>query len=164
MMLYSIGFYFIYQNELQSVKDANHSAIEAGKYSDDLTTIRIAYSNGKYQDKALEVISNAEIIWHGKMYDVVSSRIEGQTMVFTCLTDNKETNMIGSVNDHIQKQSDQPSGKKTISIAKNINLYFEEQLFVKVDPGSILSQWSLPVIKVLPAPYYNIPSPPPWNS
>ena len=163
MMLYSIGFYFIYEQELQSVKEANHSAIEAGKYANDLTTIRIAYSNGKIADNALEVISKNEIRWHGKMYDVVNSRIEGPNMVFSCLTDNKESNMIGAVNDHIQKQADQTNGKKSVIIAKNINLYFEEQSFLGADLTSQHSQWSVAVRGFLPAPYHNIPSPPPWS-
>jgi hypothetical protein len=164
MMLYSIGFYFIYQSELTAVKQSSQKAIESGSFSNDLTTIRVAYSNNKIQDDALEVVSQNEISWHGKMYDIVSSHIEGSTVVFSCFTDSKETSIIGSANDHIQKQADQPSGKKAVSMAKNLNLYFEEQALAYVDLSSIHSKWSLPIDKILPAPYYNIPSPPPWNS
>jgi len=156
MMLYSIGFYFIYEGGIRSAKESIHSAIEAGKYSEDIITIRIAKTD-------LQIIGENEISWQGKMYDVVSSKVEGEEIIFACLADKNETTMISTANDHIQKQADQSAGKKSISVNKNITLYFEEHSFIKTIQLFKQDEWSVSSINLHTAPYHNIPSPPPWS-
>jgi hypothetical protein len=165
MLVYGIGYCFIFQYELRSFKELNHFNIQSGEISEP-TIIKVNYYNGKVADKSVQLIDdNDEILYHGKLYDIVCAEVKGNTIIYSCISDEREDIISALANDHIQKQTNQGKGKKTNAISKTLSLFFEQQ---KLAEGSlnkpVITHFSFTSITILPVTYCNIPSPPPWNS
>ena len=161
MMLYSVGYYFIYKARVSEVKEVNQASLSSGRTDHPLTFITATLNNGHISEAAIQVISKYEMTCNGKLYDIVSFERNGDKITFACVSDEKENNMIASANDHTQKQADHGNGKKASSEV-TIDLYLEQATIYKsFITGK--SERQIPVtINLLPVPYCNIPSPPPW--
>ena len=162
MMLYSIGFYFISQYDIQSIKQANHSVAGSGNSVKDIIIITASLKDGKVVGNDLQLSDENEITYKGHLYDVVSSKAYPDHVAYSCIADEKEDNINAAVNNQIEKQSDH-AGKKGFTVSKTFNLFFEEEgagsiTFYTIIPSSV----PISAAKCLPVPYHNIPSPPPW--
>lgn len=162
MMLYSIGFYFIYQYDVRSLKQANHSIAAALKSTPDIIVITASVKDGKITRNDIRLSDDNEISYKGHLYDIVSTRHSKGQIEYSCIADEKEENINTIVNNQVEKQSDH-AGKKGLAVSKTLSLFFEEEhVGLKAFYTIVPCKNAIAVVSCLPAPYHNIPSPPPW--
>jgi hypothetical protein len=70
----------------------------------------------KYKD------DNKEIIYNGKLYDIVCATKDGSNTIFYCINDKNEEQLFAGLNDHIKQNFEQngPLKKRSIQLIKNI--------------------------------------------
>lgn len=68
----------------------------------------------------LEIINNHEICVKGKIYDIASKKINGNSVVYHCVFDDKEQKLITKVRNYNQAESHQPSTQPTRLIISQI--------------------------------------------
>jgi hypothetical protein len=61
-----------------------------------------------------------EFRYNGKMYDVVSRVVRGDSTEFTCLVDAKEERLYASLEEHVTSQTDQSSPHGSLNSIKSV--------------------------------------------
>jgi hypothetical protein len=161
LLFYSTGYYFAYQVKLSEVKQEGFARIHDAILTN-VVTISSGYINGEILNKDIELVEENEISWQGKMYDIISSTTNGNTITFKCVSDSKEdeanTAWVNHVKKNTEPTSDHSSAFKPFLVYMETHTAITFQLFVVIgDKIPVTAQ------NITPEAYLNIPSPPPWS-
>lgn len=104
LFLYNIvGYYFAFTvSDLQNRSEMSLNV----KNSKHLETLRIHRSD---LNNALFDPDKKEILYKGEMYDVKSQNVDGEYIVFHCINDSKEKNLLANLNDNTKNNIDTKS-------------------------------------------------------
>jgi hypothetical protein len=86
---------------------------------EEMTIISITRAN-RYLLKWRE--ENKEFIYKGKLYDLASTRISGDTIIYYCINDKQEEELFANLDDHMQRNisSDIPLNKKINNLIEKL--------------------------------------------
>lgn len=108
-----------------------------------------------------------EIMFDGKMYDIISQNSSGDSIIFKCISDINENGVRDLAYKEILNSIGRKAGNKG-----NILLNFNPGLFINFSHDetsfflskNFLNMYPGYIIKKISDPFQNIPSPPPWQS
>lgn len=85
------GYYFVFKCDQIRVKIEMKDMIRSGSYRghyEELTILNPA------TNRDFKMLDKGEIRYRGKMYDVISTRISGSAVIFRCINDTKEEQLL----------------------------------------------------------------------
>ena len=98
MMLFNLfGYYFVFKCDQICVKNEMKEMIRNGSlygHYEEITILNPA------TDRNFKMLDKDEILYRGKMYDVISSKTSGTSVVFRCINDTKEEQLLASFNKY----------------------------------------------------------------
>ena len=90
-LLNSFGYYFIFSHNQGILQDEMKSLIRAG-------FLKVRYEKVIIADPASDPdfkwVEKGEFRYKGKLYDLISMEIKGKTVIFNCINDKKEEQLI----------------------------------------------------------------------
>ena len=153
-LLFNIGGYYLYFSFLQfNIKERIEIQIKNGLQEKDLAVIvvpvnKVSGVNWLEPEK--------EFSYRGEMYDIVSSKVKGQSKIYYCINDRKEKQLIEIY------QKSHPSKKDTDKKLRNVmNDRYLSQQSTRINFACYLKiQYAILTIPFTSSPI-QIPSPPP---
>ena len=91
------GYYFVFKCDQIGVRTAMNSMIKNGSYGANCEEITILNPTTNREFKMLD---KGEIQYRGKLYDVISTRVKGTSLVFRCINDTKEEQLIAQYHNY----------------------------------------------------------------
>jgi hypothetical protein len=92
MMLFNLfGYYFVFKCDQICVKREMKGMISNGSFRD--YNVDVFFINPA-TDRNFKMLDKDEILYRGKMYDVISSKTSGTSVVFRCINDTKEEQLL----------------------------------------------------------------------
>ena len=92
MILFNLfGYYFVFKCDQICVKSEMKGMIRNGSFrghNEEIILINPA------TDRDFKILDKDEIRYRGKMYDVISSKTSGNSVVFRCINDTKEEQLL----------------------------------------------------------------------
>lgn len=88
LILFNIsGYWFVFQYDQVTIRTAMKAMIRNGSYRgfDQEITVLNPPGNPDFRQ-----IDKGEFLYRGKLYDIISSRVSGTSIVFRCINDTKE--------------------------------------------------------------------------
>ncbi len=124
-------------------------------YETSLQTIRISKSE---QKNIIMRENGKEISYNGENYDVKSISEEGDFIMFKCISDKNENNLVAQLSKNLKNNSNSNSSEKKQSINPAKDLFFYTKNIFSVSA----SEFVFPVADCqLPTAYLAVFSPPP---
>ncbi len=128
--------------------------------------IRVPENFGKDESIDLRFEEEDEVMFNGKMYDIISRQSSTDSLFLKCIPDHGEDEIRDLASNVIFS-----SDGKTASQKENTLIKFNPGLFTTFarEYNSGFFEINKPpyyltyIIKKIPVPYQNIPSPPPWQ-
>ncbi len=94
VILFNIfGYYFVFRCDQIHVKREMKGMISTGSFQDH--TIDVFLINPA-TDRDFKMLDKEEFCYQGKMYDVISSKASGTSIIFRCINDTKEEQLLAS--------------------------------------------------------------------
>lgn len=124
----TVGYFVAFQVERYTVRQEIKHRIKQGVPTEELTIISDDATNSRLN----WVKPNKEFRINGKMYDVVSKRVEGNTVYYSCINDTQEDKLF----ENLDKQVDNAlndSGKKNTK--NNLKDYIPAERFTPKQVG-----------------------------
>ncbi|MEI6889360.1 MAG: hypothetical protein ACOYM0_07300 [Bacteroidales bacterium] len=94
MLFNTAGYFIVYEFNRYLIRREFTSLIRHGCFDRDITVISI-YNPGA--DPAFRRVEDSEIVYHGNLYDVAKEVHKGNTVVFYCIHDQKEQQLIAGM-------------------------------------------------------------------
>ncbi len=165
MIVCSSGLYISYQFNLYSIRQHQKEII---LHSDGLKSRLVTFSFpanfSEHKNIDLRFVEEDEMMFDGKMYDIVSQHSSGDSIIIKCIADNIEDD----IRSEAGKQINSTQGSTT---QRNLSAFkFTSEPFT-VEAGSfkfyrILNSSSKIFLSIKNKKaidcYPNVPSPPPW--
>ena len=107
------GTWVVFKLQQVAVRHEVKQQIRAGVPESDLVTLRIAKVWEKTPNARFEREHSKEFRFDGEMYDIIRSREEGDTTVYICIHDVKESGLFADLERLIEEEIDQPINKKS---------------------------------------------------
>ncbi len=85
------GYYFVFKCDQISIKSEMKNLISNGSNRSHYTEVIIVNPS---IDKDFKMLDKDEFSYRGRMYDVISTRFSGNSVIFTCLNDTREEQLI----------------------------------------------------------------------
>ena len=85
-----LGYYFVFKCDQIRVKTEMKAMIRSGSFRDyeEITILNPA------TNRDFKMLDKGEIRYRGKLYDVISTRISGTSVIFRCINDTKEEQLL----------------------------------------------------------------------
>jgi len=113
LILFNIfGYYFVFKCDQIRVKIEMKGMISNGSFRD---TYEEVFLVNPTTDRDFKMIDKDEIMFHGKMYDVISSKTLGSSVIFRCINDTREEQLLA----RYDKYSSWTSGMNLPERSKN---------------------------------------------
>jgi hypothetical protein len=93
------GFFFVFRYEQDSLKKEMKGWIRSGFFRGQYEQITVTNPSAC---KDLRILDKDEIIYRGKLYDVVSSAVSGNTITFLCINDTKEEGLVAHYDNFLK--------------------------------------------------------------
>jgi len=90
-LLNSCGYYFIFSYNQGALRDEMRNLIHAGYFRDHYEQLVIANPSSDPEFKWAE---KGEFRYNGKLYDLISLEVKGNTIILNCINDKKEDELI----------------------------------------------------------------------
>ncbi len=167
MILCSSGLYISYQLSLYSIRQQQkeiilHSEIFKG------SVFEFSFSRDYIHDKDIDLVfvEDDEIMFNGKMYDIVSQQKSADSIFIKCIPDKIEDEIREEVNNQINNTKGTATQKNFSAFKFNpgpftIRSETENLLFISKNKSAsfLFLKNDTPV-----AQYINVASPPPWKN
>jgi hypothetical protein len=85
------GYYFVFKCDQIRVKSEMKEMISNGSFRDQNVEVLII---NPATDRDFKMPDKDEIWYHGKMYDVISTKTSGTSLIFRCINDTKEEQLL----------------------------------------------------------------------
>ena len=85
------GYYFVFKCDQIRVKTEMKAMIRNGFFQGHYEEITIL---NPASDRDFKMLDKGEIRYRGKLYDVISTRISGTSVIFRCINDTKEEQLL----------------------------------------------------------------------
>ncbi len=85
------GYYFVFKCDQIHVKTEMKAMIRSGSFRGNYEEITIL---NPATDRDFKMLDKGEIRYRGKLYDVISTRISGTSVIFRCINDTKEEQLL----------------------------------------------------------------------
>ena len=85
------GYYFAFLMKEKELKEEMKHLIHSGFFSDQYETLVL---NDLVKDHDFHWIDNKEFRYHGKLFDIIDSQVEGNVVILRCINDKKEDCLI----------------------------------------------------------------------
>jgi hypothetical protein len=91
------GYYFVFKCDQIRLKNEMKESIRNGSFRDNYEEIAILNPNS---DRDFKMTDKGEIRYRGKLYDVISTRISGNYVIFRCINDTKEEQLLSRYDNY----------------------------------------------------------------
>lgn len=118
------GFELIFKIMQNNIQNHIKQEIKQCLKDDELTVIIISLND---ESKLYWVKPDKEMIYKGKMYDVVRTKIHNEKKYYYCINDEKEKQLIDNYN---KTHNSQKELEKRIKKVEKINLYCQKTQFI----------------------------------
>jgi hypothetical protein len=85
------GYYFVFKCDQMQVKNEMKAMMQSSAYRSHYEEISILNPSA---DRNFKMIDKDEFRYHGMLYDIISTRISGKTVIFRCINDTKEEQLL----------------------------------------------------------------------
>lgn len=163
-MLCSSGFYVSWYVSLQCIRNSQKEVITNSDYQKD-KIINFVVSKQDLENNAdISFDSQNEFEYKDLMYDVINKKVIGDSVYINCISDNEEDNLKNIVFSQILKTGNNNTGRELPILKFHLDHY---TLHTKSNSFASSSRetgqhYQKRKCDILPAPYLNIASPPPW--
>jgi len=114
MLMQVMGYYIAFRVRQQELKSEVRVYLNSHKHDTHLTRLEFPAQNGKIIHDKFEWEETNEFSFAGSMYDVIEMKVENDKVIFTCLEDKRENDLLKSF-EQIQKR--QNRGKNRAATA-----------------------------------------------
>lgn len=156
------GTWLVFKLQQTAIRHEVKQQIKAGVPASDLVVLRIAKVWEETHNARFEREHSKEFRFHGEMYDIIHSRDEGDTTVYICIHDVKESGLFADLERLTEEKIDQPINKKSReSLQQLIAAKYVQKAFSLsfVRSASYISRW--PMNEQLESENLQVDSPPP---
>ncbi len=169
MAICSGGIYISYHLSLYSIHLQQKEVIKKHQEFFKERIFEIHVPENFAADKSVDLLfkGDDEIMFHGKMYDIISRRSSGDSIFFKCISDRIEDEVRCIVaNEILNNNGRSASQKENLVIKFNPGLYtnFIQDEDVSLLPGNSVGSYLFYIVKKVSPSYLNIPAPPPWQN
>lgn len=156
------GTWIVFKLQQTAVRYEVKQQIKAGVPESDLVTLRIAKVWEETPNARFEREHSKEFRFDGEMYDIIRSRDEGDTTVYICIHDVKESGLFADLERLTEEEIDQPINKKSReSLQQLIAAKYVQKTFSLSFVRSASHIARLPIKAQLVSENLQIDSPPP---
>ena len=120
LIINTIGYYLISEANIYQIKTASFLNIAKGLETDLSIKFKIPIKNN---NKDINVVDN-ELVFKGQLFDIAKKEIQGDTLVYICIPDASENQLIQNRNNWAADQAGHSTNKKLLSIYKSIQLFY----------------------------------------
>lgn len=125
MLLFNVfGYDLIFKIMQNNLKKQIKQEIKQGLKDEELTVIIVSLNE---ESKLYWVKPNKEMIYKGKMYDIVRTKIQNEKKYYYCINDEKEKQLIDNYN---KTHNSQKELEKKVKKVEKINLYCQKAIFI----------------------------------
>ena len=154
----TIGYYISFEVEKTAVRHEIKQRIKQGVPTSDLTIIKDDVTNSRLN----WIKPSKEFRLNGKMYDVVSKRIEGNIIYYSCINDTQEEELFKTLDEQVNKEMNNTDSETRVKTP--LKDYIPAERFTPKQAGvSFMSNPLIPNIYQPPYPELETP-PPPFQS
>ncbi len=107
------GTWLVFKLQQTAIRYEVKQQIKAGVPASDLVTLHIAKVWEETPNARFEREHSKEFRFDGEMYDIIRSRDEGDTTVYICIHDVKESELFADLERLTVEKIDQPVNKKS---------------------------------------------------
>ena len=108
----TMGYYFVFKIAQFDVRAEMKSAIKRNIPMKDLEVITIPATANGSNDSQTRFIDDNELIYQGKLYDIVKRELSGNNIIVYCINDKKEEVLLENLYAKLTREND---------ITKNMN-------------------------------------------
>ncbi|MCX6295479.1 MAG: hypothetical protein NTX97_05340 [Bacteroidetes bacterium] len=148
----SVGYYIVFKVSQSEAKEEIQSNIKLGLPVQKLTEITFdknAVGKIQWTEK------NKEFYYNNKLYDIVKSSDSKNTIVFYCISDEKEETLFADLDEHIKVQlvsNDSKSNSTSKKLSNHVvKIYFNHSSEICFYSNGINYLFSIPKINYLSA-------------
>ncbi|TRZ74584.1 MAG: hypothetical protein D4R97_03900 [Bacteroidetes bacterium] len=125
------GYYFVFKCDQIRVKTEMKAMIRSGSFRgyEEITILNPA------TDRDFKMLDKDEIRYRGKLYDVISIRISGTSVIFRCINDTKEEQLLA----RYEKYSTWVTGMNLPERSKN-----SQAMLYHIIKHALLNKYSVP--------------------
>jgi hypothetical protein len=91
------GYYFVFKCDQVRVKGEMKAMMRSSSFQAHSREIIIL---NPATDRDFKMIDKDEILYHGKLYDIISTRNSGSSIIINCVNDTKEEQLLASYNKY----------------------------------------------------------------
>jgi hypothetical protein len=113
-LLNSFGYYIIFSYDHLILKDKMRQLIHSGYFNGDAVVLTII---NPATNPDFKWVDKGEFRYKGKLYDVISQQRSGTSLIFRCINDSKEEDLIVRTNHLHELFSGMNSAKQKNSVA-----------------------------------------------
>ncbi len=145
------GTWLVFKLQQTAIRHEVKQQIKAGVPASDLVVLRIAKVWEETHNARFEREHSKEFRFDGEMYDIISSQDEGDTTVYVCIHDVKESGLFANLDCMIETEANTPINKKSrqsleqLIAAKYVqeslvfNVPLQETILIRSDFSNIVS-------------------------
>lgn len=157
------GYYFVYSVNRSIIKTAVSEYLRKHNESGEQQELSFQLVNGKPSDINFEWVDEHEFRFRGEMYDVVETRVTGDSISVRCVKDEQENDLIRSFENIVARQgAEKPSKTNSHTLLEILNtpsLPVEKTDFYLEEFAQ--GYWPAAMHIILPHYSYDVLTPPP---
>jgi len=112
MLFQSMGTLFIFKTQQYQIRKEIKHRIKVGVVEEELVLIEISVTLLEKPSHTFRWIHEKEFCYYGHMYDIVRKEKHGDTIIFYCLSDEKETQLFANLNELVKRDMNQNTERK----------------------------------------------------
>ena len=104
------GYFFVFQCEQYRLKNEMKGLIKNGFFRNEYEQITVT---DPANNKDLKILDKNEIRYRGKLYDIVSLKVSGNTITYLCINDTREEKLVAQFTDYLSLSAGLNSPQKS---------------------------------------------------
>jgi hypothetical protein len=162
LVLHVIGFYIVFRFHQEMIRKEMKSFLNSNKLNIEITEIEIPLYDGQLDDPDFNREEEGEFSYRGVMYDIIETRQTANSVIFRCIDDKKETDLVKKYKDIGKSDFDNsPKSKSMIVLNLISSFYTVPSIVSEAGIVSILCDHFLIYIRNIPSRSYDVITPPP---
>ena len=162
LVLHVIGFYIVFRFHQEIIRKEMKSFLKSNKLNIEITEIEIPLYDGQLNDPDFNREEEGEFSYRGVMYDIIETRQTANSVIFRCIDDKKETDLVKKYKDISKSDFDNtPKSKSMIVLNLISSFYTFPSIISEACIVSIPCDHFLIYIRNIPSCSYDVITPPP---
>ena len=162
LALHVIGFYIVFRFHQEMIRKEMKSFLKSNKLNIVITEIEIPLINGQINDPDFNREEEDEFSYRGVMYDVIATRQTPNSVIFRCIGDKEETELIKRYKDIVKSDFDNsPKSKSMIALNLISSFYTLPSIISEAGIASTTSDHFFIYTPNFPSFSYDVITPPP---